>query len=347
MKVTASISTRNRYDSTLPLCLSAVVLQEKVPDELLIFDDGDHRDLRDDPLYTNIFQHLYKRKIDWKVIFSDGQGQVKNHQKTLEIAKHPFIWRLDDDNVPESNVLLSLCNILEMDHKVGAVASLVLDPKHPLVINKNASSKIEDIFMGLNEQWYAHANDKIKSVDHLYSTFLYRKEAAVHGYEKNLSRVGHREETIFTYEMKRAGWKLYITPKCVTWHYHFPKGGNRDNTKAEMWDKDEQLFIQKMEQWNIKKSNKKLIVLDNGLGDHFAFKTILPQIKEKYKDKNLLLAVCYPDIFDEFNDIKLISIHDAKQMNVNFDDFNIYKFMADKNWNKSIIEAYKEMYLKN
>ena len=227
MKVTASISTRNRYFTTLPLCLMAIANQTKVPDELIIFDDTDEkdrRDLRADPTYQNIFAHLDKRNIFWHVDFGSGEGQVKNHQKTIEIAKHELIWRLDDDNIPESNVLEVLLSELG---KAGAIAGLVLDPKAGLHPNKLASSKIEDIFLGINVQWFPFETPANKSVDHLYSTFLYRKEAAQHGYEMTLSPKGFREETIFTYEMKRKGWNLLVTPKCVTWHYQQPTGGIR------------------------------------------------------------------------------------------------------------------------
>ena len=225
MYITASISTRNRYFTTLPLCLTAIANQTRVPDELIIFDDGEHLDLRNESVYDNIFNHLTKRGVNWKVEFGSGEGQVKNHQKTLEIASHELIWRIDDDNVPEANVLETLYN--EMTKKTGAIGGLVLDPKNDMRPNKLASSKIDDIFVGLNEQWYPHEKNTIKSVDHLYSTFLFRKEAAKHGYEMTLSPKGFREETIFTYEMKRAGWDLLITPHCVTWHYQQPVGGIR------------------------------------------------------------------------------------------------------------------------
>jgi len=150
MKVTASISTRNRYFTTLPLCLMAIANQTHVPEELIIFDDGDHIDLREESVYDNIFNHLTKRGIDWKVEFGSGEGQVKNHQKTLTLAKHPLIWRIDDDNVPEANVLETLYN--EMTKRTGAIGGLVLDPKNEMHPNKLASSKIEDILLGVNEQ---------------------------------------------------------------------------------------------------------------------------------------------------------------------------------------------------
>jgi len=60
--VTVTISTRNRYYSTLPLCLVAIANQTIVPQKIILFDDGDHKDLREDDLYKNIFTLLMKNK---------------------------------------------------------------------------------------------------------------------------------------------------------------------------------------------------------------------------------------------------------------------------------------------
>jgi FkbM family methyltransferase len=228
LKVTCSISTRNRYFTTLPLCLTSIINQTRVPDELIIFDDGDHIDLRNEPIYKNIFRMFDMKGIDWKVVYGERKGQVKNHQLTLTEAKHPLIFRCDDDNVLEYNVLETLIKYISTDDKIGAIAGLIIDPKNDSRHNPNASNKIDDIFVGLNEQWfYPNIDFETKEVDHLYSSFLFRKDAAKHGYCMELSPKGFREETIFTYEMKLAGWKILFTPKCLSWHFHSPTGGIR------------------------------------------------------------------------------------------------------------------------
>ncbi len=343
LKVTATVSTRNRYFSTLPTCIQAIALQNHVPDELIIYDDNteDNRiDLRNEPLYQNLFSLLSARGINWAVSFGSGEGQVKNHQRALTEAAHELIWRLDDDNAPEPNVLETLLRYMKKD--TGAVAGLILDPKSNPKKNPIASNKIEDIYLGLNEQWYID-DFGYKEVDHLYSSFLFRKSAASHGYEKTLSRVGHREETIFTYQMKVNGWKVGITSECITWHYNNPQGGIRDNTKMEMWKHDEDIFSKKMKEWGISGSKKSFIVLNNGIGDHYAFKTLLPRIKEKYK--NIVLATCYPEIFEDDKEIIQISIEEAIGTLGDLSQWDIYKFMADNNWKESIIKAYEKMYL--
>ena len=346
MRVTASISTRNRYFTTLPLCLAAIANQTKAPDELIIFDDGDHLDLRKEPIYQCLLSHLSKRGIDWKVEFGSGEGQVKNHQKTLEMAKHELIWRLDDDNVPEANVLETLFG--ELGKQTGAIGGLVLDPKADLHPNKMASSKIEDIFFGVNEQWFPHDKPSIKQVDHLYSTFLFRKEAATHGYEPALSRVGHREETLFTYEMKRKGWNLQVTPHAVTWHYHNPQGGIRDNTKAEMWEHDEKMFVERVKIWGIKINQYFPVILNNGLGDHLMFKTLMPELLKKYGNVKILMAVCFPDLYKEYTanpNVRVLSIADAfLSYGDNVNKFDIYKWMVENKWQGHLIDAYRAMY---
>lgn len=258
-----------------------------------------------------------------------------------------IVHNCDDDNIPESNVLEVLFNGLTKN--AAAIGGLVMDPKLGLHPNKMASSKIQDIFLGLNEQWFPHEKPTIKQVDHLYSTFLFRKDAAKHGYEQKLSKIGHREESIFTYEMKRAGWDLLVTPRCVTWHYHSPTGGIRDDSKIEMWQHDDQIFSEKLKLWGIKPNEYFPIILNNGLGDHLAFKTILPDILEKHKDKNIFLAVCYPEIFTEYtlnSSVRVLSI--AEIISTYGDDvkrFDIYKWMTDNKWEGHIIDAFKNMYL--
>jgi len=350
--VTVTISTRNRYYSTLPLCLVAIANQTITPKKIILFDDGEHKDLREDNLYKNIFTLFNEKKISWEVVFGTGEGQVRNHQFALEnkpnsqepVVSTELIWRLDDDNIPEPNVLETLLS--SFSDSTGAVACLVLNSKHGVVKNSLASNKIEDIFLGMNEQWFLFENNETKKVDHLYSTFLFRKKAAFHGYCKELSRVGHREETIFTYEMTRNNWDCLINPNAIVWHFNFESGGIRDNTNEDMWRHDENIFHQKMENWNIKPNDYFFAVLDCGIGDHFSFKTILPEIIEKNKNKKIVLSVCFEDVFYDYQEIKLISIADAKLMFGDIDKWNVYKWLIDHNWKGSLVDAFKNIYLK-
>ena len=50
-------------------------------------------------------------------------------------------------------------------------------------------------------------------------------------YNLNLSRVAHREETLFTYELHKKGYGVYAVSNAVSWHLKNPNGGIRAETK--------------------------------------------------------------------------------------------------------------------
>lgn len=339
--VTAIVSTKNRYFTTLPNLLISIALQTVKPQRLIIYDDGEHKDLRKESLYQNIFSMLQQNGIAWNVEFGKGIGQVANHQRSIEDADTEWIWRVDDDNVVEPDCLEKLFS--NVTDGVGAVGGLVLDPKFNYQTrNPLASNNIEDIYYGLNIQWYQWKG--IEEVDHLYSTFIFRREAAkqIGGYCRDLSMIGHREETIFTHSLVRAGWKLLVDSSAVTWHMRDSQGGIRSGSRQEMWHQDETIFRALLDEWGVVPNEIKLCVLDCGLGDTLIFSKILPDLKKKYS--NIVLAVCYPEVFQDDKDVTLISIADAQQM-CDITTMNIYKYLWDHTsdgWN--LETAYRKMF---
>lgn len=111
----------------------------------------------------------------------------------------------------------------------------------------------------------------------------------------------------------------------------------KNMTNEEMFEHDEEIFKTVLNLPNIK-----LIMLDNGIGDHIIFKSILPEILEKYN--NIVISCCYPYVFDDYPNLKLISISEGKKL-VNVDELNIYKKMADWDWKDSVQNAYRKLYL--
>jgi hypothetical protein len=69
------------------------------------------------------------------------------------------------------------------------------------------------------------------------------------------------------------------------------------------------------------------------------FKEILPELKEKY---DVVIACHRPDLFQGEN---TMTIAEGLKHIPNPDDYNIYKFMMDRNWKESCALAFKEMYL--
>jgi glycosyltransferase involved in cell wall biosynthesis len=343
--VTAEISTKDRYFTTLPMAIMSIAQQSVKPNELIIFDDGQQLDLRDKEPYNSIFPILSKLCIDWKVLFGARRGQVTNHQAAIEMSKNDFIWRMDDDDWAEPNVLERL--LAQMKPDVGAVGPLVHDPKISPLPVQMCSGKIEDWQARANLQW--SELKIVTEVDHLNNTFLFRREAAKHGYPRELSPVGHGEETLFTYGFRRAKLKVIVEPAAVVWHMRAGTGGIRSYNDEQLWKHDEDYTRRKLADWGVtltgRESEDKLIVLDNGLGDHIAFASILPEIKRKYPNRRVVVAACYPEVFKNDN-VSLISIAQAKQMlNGKLEAYDIYKFMWDHQWKTQIVDAFRAMYL--
>jgi len=351
--VTCEISSKDRYDTTLPLTLTAVACQSRVPDELILYLDGEHVDLRERAPYLHILHQLTNRGVDWKIQFTPGHGQVANHQHALVSGRGDYIWRLDDDNVPNNNVLSRLLDAMHNDKELGAVGGLVVDPmaKQPTAADK-VSNYIDDIMGSYNRQWLLEPEDTLlyKGVEHLYSSFLYRVEAAAHGYRSDLSKIGHYEEAFFTHEMFKNNWSLAIDTRTVTWHYRCGSGGIRSAEYGQaLWEHDTRLFNEWMGK-KVEAANTKYIFLDSGLGDHYMFKQAWYDIKMYCAAKgitNVIIAACYPEALAGI-DVQIVSLADAaRDMPVWLDPakLNIYLWATLNNHKGSLVDVYRRMYI--
>jgi len=321
-KVLCSVATRGRYHTTLPLVLNAIINQTTLPDKVVIFDDNDEpQDMRNEMIYQYFFQMLDIKKIAWEWQYAEKKGQHHIHQRANTMG-FDWVWRCDDDAIPEPNVLGNLLGYTSIED-VGAIGGSILTP--PNLFNTSESTgKIANIQSEPNIQW--NYIKKTKEVEHLHCSFLYR--AGVHDYNLGLSRVAHREETLFTYGLYLKGYKILTVPHAVTWHMKNPEGGIRSETRREMYEHDEAIFNN-----IVGFSDRTIIVLNSGLGDHIVFNSILGNIR------NPVVFGCYPEI------IPCKSIAEAKALFGDIDQWNIYKKMCEWNWKGSLADAYRKMYL--
>jgi hypothetical protein len=299
----------------------SVVNQTLLPDKLVVFDDNEKPiDVREIQHYAYIFKILNLKGIQWEWIFAEKKGQHYNHQRANNMG-YKWVWRLDDDTIAEANTLETLYSYTH--DKVGAVGGAVLTP--PIMYNIKATGKIEDIDSEPNLQWGTISEKK--EVDHLHCSFLYR--AGTVNYCLDLSRVAHREETLFTYELAQKGYKNYVVPDATVWHLKNKEGGIRDG-RAEMFSHDEQIFRNRLQF-----ADQTIVVLDCGMGDHVVFKHVLPEIK------NPVVFSCFPEI------VPGRSIAEAhQQLGSMCKIYNIYSAMDSWNWKGSLEDAFRKMYLK-
>jgi hypothetical protein len=139
--------------------------------------------------------------------------------------------------------------------------------------------------------------------------------------------VAQREETLFTYQLKQKGYRLLVVPNVITWHAKSPTGGIRSDNKAELYDHDEQIFRNIL---NLK--DRKVVVLDCGMGDHVVFKRVLQDMDDA------IVFSCFPDI------IPGRSIAEARHLFGDLNQFSVYYRMDLWNWKGSLEDAFRKLY---
>lgn len=319
-RILCSISTKGRSYTTLPMAIMAIANQTRKVDKLVIFDDNDnHVDLRSDPTYAALFSILTAKGIEWEWLYAGKKGQHHNHQLANWMG-YDWVWRVDDDAIPEPQVLEVLSGYIADD--VGAIGGAVFT--YGLAPSSSpATGKIENIDIEPNIQWSPIMT--VREVEHLHCTFMYRAEIV--DYNTGLSKVAHREETLFTYALFRKGYRILAVPNAITWHLKSPTGGIRSESNKELYEHDERIFRNFLDH-----KDHTIVVLNNGKGDHVVFSHVLPDIK------NPIVFGCYPDI------VPCRSIAEAQYLFGDIDTYNIYGKMSRWNWKNSLEGAFRKMY---
>ena len=347
--ITVEISSKNRYD-ILHQALMSIAMQTYKPAKVILFDDSDDEkriDLRTINIYSNIFKLFDKKNIQWEVRFSPQRGQVKNHIESLELCKTKYIFRMDDDCVAQNDLLEKLLNVIEKDEKNGAVGPYV---DHPDInFSENiVSPYMSDVYFKYAIQFHKF-DEKVKECEHLYSSFLSRVNIAKNCYPTNISKLGHREEIVFSYKMSKKGYKLLACFDTCLYHMKSNSGGIRTyNSEKDhkMWIEDDLKFREKLNSWGVK-LNEYFIICDKGaIGDHLVMKSLLPKIKQKNPNKKLFVGVTFPELFWDINDkdIEIVTCEDIRILVGDLEKYNIYRIGYESNGLLSLENCYRKIY---
>jgi hypothetical protein len=302
------------------MVISAIANQTRKVDKLIIFDDNDDpKDMRNEPVYQGLFNMMNHKGIEWEWLYAGKKGQHHIHQ-AANCMGFEWVWRCDDDAVPEPNVLENL--VKHVSDGVGAVGGSVINPADGK-FQASSTGKIDQIFNEPNIQW--SPIDAVRQVEHLHCTFLYR--AGVQDFNLGLSRIAHREETLFSWGLHQKGYNLLVVPNAVTWHLKNPSGGIRSEINDAFYYRDESIFRNYM-----KHKDKTIVVLNSGMGDHVVFSHVLPDIK------NPVVFGCYPEI------VPCRSIAESIDLFGDVEQYNIYKKMDQWKWKGSLENAYRKLY---
>ena len=334
-RVLCYVCTKDRFFTTLPMTITSLMLQTRVPDHLIIYEDGEHKDLNSVGYYKYLFETLARKGCTVWMDYAAGKGQHFNDERANLEVGFDYVWRFDDDEVAEPDVLERMLKHFENDKKgdLGAVAGFVGGPLFGQVVS---TGKLENIFSEDNFQW--SQGTACKEVEHLHSSFLYKPGIA--HFDLDLSPVSHRGETMFSVELRKKGLRLIADQSIKIWHYRNSEGGIRSaGNNNWMYDHDEKVFLK-----FLKALGYRMCVLNGGIGDHIAFMEVLPALQKRYP--HLILSVCYPELFeDKLRDgDSMISIGQAPIPAR--EECNVYQKMIDWHWKGTIFDAYKEIYIK-
>lgn len=253
-KITILLTTCDRYDSTLPLCLMSIINQTRLPDRVIIVDDSrnitNNNSFYSNKIINNILVLFKYKNVPIDYFYGEKKGAVPALQLGLNNIEDGWVFKTDDDNVLNPNVLERFESEIKDD--IGAIGCLILDEES---INRSEddvwmSSKIEDIYCCFNVQMVGIQNREPKFVEHIYSNYFFKRDLA-DDYPMELQPYSLREETIFTYNIFRKGFKLLVLPDVITYHLEGnTKTGNRQwgNT---YWEKNEMFFLEKLKEWSI------------------------------------------------------------------------------------------------
>jgi GT2 family glycosyltransferase/glycosyltransferase involved in cell wall biosynthesis len=266
-RVLLDICSRDRQPYLCTLIVSLLGQTFKNWDVLIECDDVDESMPNNYQLLSMLARGLHEGH-SWRIIRSHRQGPHAAHERTLQMAandpKQPYklVCRIDDDIWVKADYLENLFKVFLQDPNTAAVGGVYLDPKRSDADQAPPAGWQTDInYAGKidhNVPWpyickYPEGTP-IRPVEHLYSSFMYRVEAAVAigGYCKRFSQIGHREESDFSYRFHLGGWKQYIQPKAMGFHFQAPAGGIRSDAiteKNKLAEGDDKMYRRRLAKW--------------------------------------------------------------------------------------------------
>jgi len=248
-RLLVGIVTRNRHNY-LGFLLNSLLAQTYQKFDVMVMDNGDDESLYQNPHIMALFKRLEKEGHVWRLWKGDPKVNCpETHQKILEASgQYEYIFKLDDDLILDQFYLERLMAQISGDVGVGAVGGIFLQP-HLSLSQQQLRSAITPTMNILNDnvQWYVQPGPEPIQAEHLYSSFIYRRQYLIDvgGFPKGLSKLAFREETLTTYKLFKKGYKLVIVPDAIAFHFQNSSGGVRSIPQSEilpMVKRDSEIF---------------------------------------------------------------------------------------------------------
>jgi len=172
-EVTALVTTCDRYDTTLPLCLMSIINQTYKPNRIVLVDDNQEKKFYDYEILRNILILCKYKDIKFDYFYGPSKGCTYALDLGLKKIEQGWILKVDDDNVLEPNILeLYVKNISD---NVGVMGGLIIDNDsltRGWDIQKNEYNRLCDVYSVWNVQMITNQSTDIKEVERVYSNYF-------------------------------------------------------------------------------------------------------------------------------------------------------------------------------
>jgi len=269
-KITVLLTTCDRYDTTLPLCLMSIFNQSHPPDRVVLIDDSKQKKFYDYQILKNMLILFREKNIEFDYYHGACKGAVPALQIGLDKIEDGWVFKIDDDNILSCDTLELFNNNIQ--DNIGAMSGIIIDKylysfyeRNPDKASKEENgyyNRIENIYSEINIQMMHEQSDEIKKVEHIYSNYFFKRDLA-DDYPLELSPSARREDTVFTHTIFRKGYDLIIIPQIKI--YHLSDGLRSGDSKWLSTDrkKNELFFIEKLKEWGVVPD--KIRIFDDGV----------------------------------------------------------------------------------
>jgi len=262
---------------------------------IAVVNDDNKKNIQD---YLNVLKNRNILGL-CPVVFSKKLGSVGARNEGIKRAKGDIIFFFDDDTEIIPDYFKKIIPLFK-ENNVGAVGGAE--------IKKKRSSKFHSIWFSIRKTgavtkdgdiisnyFYDKKNKEILEVDTLHgSNFGVSKEALkkVKFWDKNFYGI-YRDESDFTYRIKKGGYKLLFIPQTGVIHKETIQGGNIPPQKKKQWAywyfRNTSYFFFK----NVYDGNPPYVFL-------FLFRELIYNSLKAIIYKNLYFITQYPKLFEGY-----------------------------------------------
>ena len=253
MRVTIHVCSRDRH-SELGLLVQSLRTQTFQDWDLIVLDSASGSPIQGCQFLNVLFNELKQEGHSVRLYRENnvvGVCRARNRLIELDDLGNEFVCRLDDDVILEPDYLERLLNVINQGFDIASgvtpnAGMPCLERETRFLGDKINVLKLDEegnILEFGDDCGFTYDKSKVLSADHFRSCALYKSEIQKKvKYPEHLSFVGFREESWFSLNALRLGYKIGVDTKAKVVHLRTPSGGVRVSDYAERVKIDEEEF---------------------------------------------------------------------------------------------------------